>query len=712
MRGGYFQVVDSTDSVRGLESEIDNLLGTGETRSMTPKRLLQSPCFPIFFRPVLVCAAVVVLTLLLLNAAKGAEHPMDPLDENEILGAAFILLEGGAAQTGAVFQGIDLLEPEKEIVLGFTPGEAITRRAVVYFRQNERSYRSTVNLSEGTFTPPVEIPREQGQLGLTIGEIFNFSFLTDSEPFLQAMARRGLDTEEELAKIFVTPLTAGSFGLPEEQRRIVKAQMYYIEGAGINLYARPIEGVQAIVDLDRQEVIQVLDSGVAPIPEDNHNFDEETVAAKHGLRAELKPIRITQPDGRNFTLNGHFVEWDKWRFHLRFERRSGTVVSLVTYDGRSVLYQGSLSEVFVPYQDPGQNWYYRTYMDAGEFGMGMLASPLALGLDVPENAVLLDAVISAAIPDPEIPVIPLPLDNVVGVFERVTGNPLWRHFELFSPGGPQYEGRAEVELVVRMIAQVGNYDYMIDWVFNQAGAIRVDVSLTGIDAPKAVRSSTLNEPGATGETEHGALVAPNLVAVYHSHHFNFRLDLDVDGPVNSFALGELKTLTGLGKSPRKSVWTPEEHILESEKEGAVDHGDIWRVLNPERQNARGYQTSYLLESHGHSERLLKKQDYRRASFIENALWVTAFDPAEKYASGETPNQHPGEPGLPEYIKDGEPLAGRDIVLWHTLSFQHLTAAEDWPVLPREQGSFSLKPANFFDRNPALDLRRAPFELAP
>jgi Cu2+-containing amine oxidase len=34
------------------------------------------------------------------------------------------------------------------------------------------------------------------------------------------------------------------------------------------------------------------------------------------------------------------------------------------------------------------------------------------------------------------------------------------------------------------------------------------------------------------------------------------------------------------------------------------------------------------------------------------------------------------------------------------------------VLPREHASFELKPHNFFDRNPALDLRRAPFEVQP
>jgi Cu2+-containing amine oxidase len=37
-------------------------------------------------------------------------------------------------------------------------------------------------------------------------------------------------------------------------------------------------------------------------------------------------------------------------------------------------------------------------------------------------------------------------------------------------------------------------------------------------------------------------------------------------------------------------------------------------------------------------------------------------------------------------------------------------ARDWPVLSLHKLGFELKPANIFDRNPALDLRRAPFEV--
>lgn len=638
------------------------------------------------------------------------QHPLDPLEDTEILSAAAILLNAGVANAGAVFQSIEIQEPTKDFVLGFQAGSDIPRSAIVFFRQNKRSFKSIVNLSNSTFTPPVEIPTSDGQLGLTIQEIIDFSFVFQNQGFLDALARRGIDTAQERATVLVTPLTPGAFGLPEEARRIVKAQMYNIEGAGINLFARPIEGIQAIIDLDDKEVIQVIDTGVIPVPTATHEFDEATIAANFGLRPPLKPIRITQPEGTNVAINGNFIEWQKWRFHVRFDRRVGTVISLATYDGRSILYQGCLSEVFVPYQDPDANWFYRTFMDEGEFGFGALSSPLSLGLDVPENAALLDGLISAALPDPQRPVVPLRLENVVGVFERVTGNPSWRHFEFLTG---LYEGRAEVELVVRMIAQVGNYDYILDWIFTQRGAIRVEVGLTGIDSPKGVRSANIDDSTGRADTAYGALVAPNLVATYHSHHFNFRLDLDVDGRNNSFVLGKLEVRSELPEGPRKSVWVLEEKVLEDEKGAQLDdHESVWRVINPTTRNAQGYNTSYILESDGNARPLMKKADFQRARFIEHNLWVTAFDPDERFAAGDTPNQNPRRPGLPGYIDNNESITNSDIVLWHTLGFHHVTAAENFPVLPREHRSFELRPGNFFDRNPAIDLRRAPFEVEP
>ena len=117
-------------------------------------------------------ALVLVATLLFgVTLAQAAPHPMDPLTAEEILGVASILLAGGAAQPSAIFQAIDLREPGKDAVLGFPGGGNPPRRATVFFRHSKKSYRSVVNLTTGTFTPPTEIPRTEGQLGLTFQEI-------------------------------------------------------------------------------------------------------------------------------------------------------------------------------------------------------------------------------------------------------------------------------------------------------------------------------------------------------------------------------------------------------------------------------------------------------------------------------------------------------------------------------------------------------------
>ena len=240
--------------------------------------------------------------------------------------------------------------------------------------------RATVNLSAGTFTPPVLIPLSEGQLGLTITEVSDFSFVFQDPAFLHALALRGIAHAAAAAEGLRHAADAGLV-------RPARGSAPHRQGADVLHRGR------------RHQPLRAADRGPAGdhrprrAPRSSscstaascrsrrrtHNFDEASVGARVGLRPELKPIRISQPLGRNFRIDGNFIEWQKWRFHARFERRSGPVISLVTYDRRQVMYQGSLAEIFVPYQDPGANWFYRTYMDAGEFGFGLLASPLAPG---------------------------------------------------------------------------------------------------------------------------------------------------------------------------------------------------------------------------------------------------------------------------------------------------------------------------------------------
>ena len=382
---------------------------------------------------------------------------------------------------------------------------------------------------------------------------------------------------------------------------------------------------------------------------------------------------------------------------MRFDRRAGPVVSLVTYDGRPVLYQGSLAEIFVPYQDPDPNWFYRTYMDAGEFGFGLLASPLtARPRRAGERGAARRAWSSAAHPRPERAGGAAAAVARGGRLRAPDRQPGVAPLRAVLAAAPT-KGRAEVELVVRSIAQVGNYDYLLDWVFTQRRRIRVEVGLTGIDAPKGVRAGSVGEHG----DRHSTPVAPQLVAPFHSHHFNFRLDLDVDGPSNSFMLGQLEAAPGRPGRARACGALDEARG----RRARARAGSTRRARALEGRQRRAAATrsasppATWSRRHDTPSRCSHKADYQRAGFIEHALWITAFDADERYAAGDTPNQNPGSPGLPQYAAQPRALVNRDIVLWLTLGHHHVTQAEDWPVMSRQKLAFELKPVELLRPQP-------------
>ena len=70
------------------------------------------------------------------------------------------------------------------------------------------------------------------------------------------------------------------------------------------------------------------------------------------------------------------------------------------YDGRSIMHRASLSEMVVPYGDPGPTHYFKNAFDAGENGVGVAASPLTRGCDCLGEIVYLDAVVNDSAGEP------------------------------------------------------------------------------------------------------------------------------------------------------------------------------------------------------------------------------------------------------------------------------------------------------------------------
>jgi primary-amine oxidase len=188
-----------------------------------------------------------------------------------------------------------------------------------------------------------------------------------------------------------------------------------------------------------------------------------------------------------------------------------------------------------------------------------------------------------------------------------------------------------------------------------------------------------------------------------------RLDVDVDGPVNEvYEVDVVADPVGDGNAYEAS-FRPHATRLESEREAVrmIDPGRSrsWRIVNPEVCNALGQPVAYKLLP-GATPTLLASPSSsvgRRAAFATANLWVTPYDPRERRAAGDHPNQSRGGDGLPRWIEADRSLVGTDVVLWYTFGVTHVPRPEDWPVMPVERCGFQLIPSGFFDRNPTLDV---------
>jgi primary-amine oxidase len=519
-------------------------------------------------------ARMVFIALGLLLPVLAVAHPFDPLTADEIRVAARVA-RADARFASAQFASILLNEPAKADVTAWQPGTTLPRQARLVVMTPASVFELVVDLTAKRLVSATE--RKGVEPPVMTSEFEAAKVVLTHPDFRAALAKRGVTDPE---KVFCSPITAGYFAIPEHAgKRIIKVGCYDLRRTTTNMWGWPIERLYAVVDLRERKVLSVADAGVVPIADREQNFTE---SAAGPLRAARKPTVIAQPLGGNVVINGNEIAWGNWRFHARLDGRVGTVISVARWqDGarlRSVLYQGYLSEMFVPYMDADYGWYSRTYFDSGEYGAGTMATPLAPGIDCPSTAAFLSTTFSDDKGEP------ITTPNALCIFERGTGDPIWRHAE---PLNQPYEGRANVELVVRMAAAVGNYDYLFDWVFNDAAEIEARVGATGIDSVKGVATKRMADATAATDTRYGTLVAPNLVAVNHDHYFNFRLDLDVDGSGNSFNQDIYRPVTLPAGSPRRSLYVVEPRIAASEKSAALDTGhepSKFRVMNESQTN--------------------------------------------------------------------------------------------------------------------------------
>jgi len=627
-------------------------------------------------------------------------HPLDGLTTAEYWVAYDVLQSAGHAAPDSFFASVLLREPPKDAVLAWKEGSPVPREADAVMLQQGKTFEARIDLAARKLVSWKELKGIQAPF--LASEIFGSDEAIKKDPrVLEALKKRGIT---DLNSVRCIALPVAYAAVPEQDTLRLGFGSCSQQHGSYHSWGMSIEGLTLQMDMVTKKVLKIVDTEIVPVGSGAMNYEEIPERPRPGAT----PISLSQPMGAGFQIKNGEVSWQNWRFRFRIDPRVGPVVNMVRFEDfgrlRSVLYQGSLSELYVPYMDPSNGWNNRVFIDAGEFysGIGLLA-PLRPGLDCPANAAWFDALSAGEHGAPKITA------QVVCLFERTGSDPAWRHHQNNTTFG-----RPSRELVLRSAAVVGNYDYLMDWRFEQDGTIEVAVGATGVietkgSVQKNAGEHLMDKPGVEMPLEYGQFVAENTIGVNHDHFLSYRLDMDVDGPGNSFMAARMVRQLLPSDPMRKSIWGVKHTIAAREKDAIMDiqleAPGMWLFINPNVKGPLGYPTGYEIMPGATAKSLMSPDDLpqKLGGFSEHQFWVTPNDPSQRYAAGVYPTSSKATDGLPAWTQANRPLENTDLVGWYTLGFHHMPRVEDWPVMPTMWHHFQIRPFNFFSSNPALDL---------
>lgn len=603
--------------------------------------------------------------------------PFAPLSAAEIRRVVAIVRGDDGFGGDVLFETIELLEPQSR--------DAPRGARANLFRDSEDGvWRVAVSLDDGRVLSRGFVAGARPMIQLE--QFIAIEAAVRADPrFIAACAARGIT---DMGLVCVDPWSAGSAGPPDEDGLHVAHTFCWLRTReNDNLYAHPIEGLNAVVDLKAGTVLRVDDYGIVPVPMGEVNYESQF---RDAFRPALKPLDVVQPQGASFTLDGHSIAWDKWSMAIGFNAREAITLHDIRYDGRPLFARASLVEMVVPYGSPNNAHHRKNVFDIGEYGLGKLANSLKLGCDCLGHIAYLDVHLGTMLGEV------MTIEKAICIHEEDAGL-LWKHWDFRTDRAETRRGR---RLVVSCICTVGNYEYACYWMFRQDGEIEFEMKATGIINTVGCL------PGAP--SKYGVEVAPGVEGQIHQHAFVARLEPALDGPFNTVL--ECDTAAEPDDAnPYGNAFFVRETPLLNERDGGrradPARQRYWRVINPGVLNAVGRPVGYKLMPTSAIVPFVKADSPsgRRAAFMQNQLWVTAHDPEERYPGGEFMNRSTGAGGLPDMAARGRPIADERIVLWHVFGLHHLPRPEDFPVQPCIECGFKLMPSGFFDANPAIDL---------
>jgi len=642
-------------------------------------------------------------------------HPLDPLSSFELrLAASIVKLYDGSSEWQ--FKFIGLREPDKAAMYPYylsntdPPAGLIPRRANVLITDPVLRVPIwvVVNLSTFQVESWTESPGEKIAV-ITVEDNNLAAEIAMADP--SVIKRINALGYNDLSSVVPDVWDAGYVADNpnyNQARKLTQVFFYGMKGNGTNFYAHPFDFVvyvelganviRGIENLPIHQGFDTSDRSGNSIPQAEANFFPGQLPP-NTIRRDLHRLKISQPDGPSFKINGREVTWQNFKLRIGYNPREGAHIYTVTYNDhghiRPVAYRMSLSEVFLQYADPRPPLYRKSSFDLsnGEFGSSLFSLPV-------HQFCRGDAYYFAADHHNEAGKTWI-VQNSICVVEEDDGI-LWAYRD--SNTGDLAATRSQ-RLAISYLVSIGNTQYFISWRFYADATIELSIKVTGILSTNLMAVDVKAAP-------YGTLVAPQVYSEIYHHFFAARIDADVDGLDNTVSIEDIVRVSDnlSAANPYGNGLTIDKTVLRTAGESPSDilPTRSWKISNPNNvQYLNGQPVSWKLIPQGPNPSvpnlLTPDSPIRgRIPWADHNMWVTPYDPDQIFIGGK-------------YLSDGvaawtqqnasASIEDTDVVLWHVFNYVHAPEIEDWPMLSACPGisGFRLRPSGFFNENPAISV---------
>ncbi|WP_199546890.1 copper amine oxidase [Streptomyces sp. N35] len=363
-----------------------------------------------------------------------------------------------------------------------------------------------------------------------------------------------------------------------------------------------------------------------------------------------------------------------WRMCWHYETAAGLVLDKISYQPKGeaapipVLTTAKLAQIHVPYDDGSVE--YDDLTGAG-FGQGLM--PMNPG-ECPGGTIKTVKVPEAWNPEQA---------NVKGlcVTTKARGH-AYRMSEVQENGGVKIRQAQGKDLLVYAVNQVGWYEYITEWRFQDDGTIQANVGATGsLSSGDYDAGDGRGWPIGKGAKDY---------ATSHSHNVFWRLNFGLDGSPKA----KVEQYDSKISPPARGGSTPTNKTTRTEvtKELAADARTMrwWRVVSTAGKNKDGHARSYEIVPGAQAK-------YSGRPFTKHDVFFTNYKKCEQFASDNIPNCGAGGGRSVDKWVNGQTLTHP--IVWVNMGFHHVARDEDQQPMPVHWQGFSLAPRDVTAMNP-------------